>query len=175
MLAWLQALPVTLAWAHAHAVPVAPLEVLAVVLTADQPDDVSMATLRGLGLSGAPLGRVRDARVTMPALRERLVRARRPSEAARAVREAGPTTSAWLHLSADAATRARLERLVAAGPDGRPLLGGEAVLGLGVARGPDVAAVLDALRDARLDGEIRDRAGEIDYVSTWLRTRTREG
>jgi hypothetical protein len=31
-----------------------------------------------------------------------------------------------------------------------------------------VAAVLRALGDARLDGEIRDRAGEIDYVRAWL-------
>jgi tRNA nucleotidyltransferase (CCA-adding enzyme) len=175
MRTWLQALPATLAWTHARGVPAPPLEVLAVALTADQPDDVAAATLRGLGLSGAPLARVRDARVTMPELRERLVRARRPSEAARAVREAGPTTSAWLHVSGGRASRARLERLVASGPDARPSLGGEAALALGVARGPEVAAVLDALRDARLDGEIRERAEEIDYVRSWLRTRTREG
>jgi hypothetical protein len=91
------------------------------------------------------------------------------------VREAGPTTSAWLHVSGGRASRARLERLVASGPDARPSLGGEAALALGVARGPEVAAVLDALRDARLDGEIRERAEEIDYVRSWLRTRTREG
>jgi len=42
------------------------------------------------------------------------------------------------------------------------------LLALGVARGPDVARVLGALRDARLDGEIRDRQGEIDYVKSWL-------
>ena len=173
--AWLRALPATLAWTRAHGVPAPPLEVLAVVLTADQPDDVVAATVRSLGLSGAPLARVRDARTVLPALRERLARAARASEAARAVREAGPTTSAWLHVSAEAAVRARLERLVAAGPEARPALGGEAVLALGVARGPEVAAVLDALRDGRLDGEIREPADEIDYVRSWLRTRTREG
>jgi hypothetical protein len=78
----------------------------------------------------------------------------------------------WLHLGADAAARTQLERLVAAGSAGRPVLGGEAVLELGVTRGPDVAAVLGALRDARLDGEIRDRADEIDYVRSWLQNRT---
>jgi hypothetical protein len=41
-----------------------------------------------------------------------------------------------------------------------------------VARGPDVAAVLGGLRDARLDGEIRERQAEIDYVRTWLHHRT---
>jgi tRNA nucleotidyltransferase (CCA-adding enzyme) len=172
MLAWLQALPATLAWARAHALPAPALEVLAVALTADQADDVAIATLQGLGLRGTPLARVRDARASMPGLAEGLARARRPSEAARALREASPTTLVWLHLGADAAARTRLERLVAAGSVGRPVLGGEAVLGLGVTRGPDVAAVLGALRDARLDGEIRDRADEIDYVRSWLQNRT---
>jgi hypothetical protein len=46
------------------------------------------------------------------------------------------------------------------------------VLELGVTRGPDVAAVLGALRDARVDGEIHDRQGEIDYVKAWLAKRT---
>jgi tRNA nucleotidyltransferase (CCA-adding enzyme) len=170
-LGWLEALPATLAWARTHsAVPA--IEVLAAALSADQPPDVASATLRGLGLTGAPLARVRDALAAMPALREGLAAARRPSQAARAVREAGPTTVAWLHLAGDAGTRARLERLVGAEPGGRPALGGDAVLSLGVARGPDVAAVLGALRDARLDGEIRDRQGEIDYVNSWLRNRT---
>jgi tRNA nucleotidyltransferase (CCA-adding enzyme) len=169
-LAWLAALPSTLPWARASAVP--PLELLAATLAADQTGDVAKATLRGLGLTGSPLRRVQDALATRPALRERLAGARRVSDAARALREAGPTTSAWLHLTGDAATRARVERLVADEPAGRPALGGEGVLALGVGRGPDVAAVLGALRDARLDGEIHDRCGEIDYVRTWLRTRT---
>ena len=166
----LLALPATLAWARAHG-PVAPLEVLAAALAAGQTPQVEAAVLRGLGLSGAPLGRVREALAAMPALRERLAGARRPSEAARAVREAGPTTTAWLHLTGDADARAWLERLAGREADGRPLLGGDAVLGLGVPRGPEVAAVLSALRDARLDGEIRDRQGEMDYVRSWLQTK----
>ena len=76
--------------------------------------------------------------------------------------------AAWLHAVADAATRARLERLVAAEPGARSQLGGEAVLDLGVRRGPEVATVLGALRDARLDGEIHERQDEIDYVNAWL-------
>jgi hypothetical protein len=107
-------------------------------------------------------------------LRARLAAAGRPSEGARALREAGPLAPAWLHLAGDDAIRARLGRLVGAEPDARPMLGGDTVLGLGVARGPDVAAVLGALRDARLDGEIHDRQGEMDYVRAWLSTRTKE-
>jgi tRNA nucleotidyltransferase (CCA-adding enzyme) len=163
----LRALPATLAWTRAQA-PVAPLELLGAVLAADQPEAVAAATLRGLGLSGGPLGRVQAAVAALPALREQLIAARRPSEAARAVREAGPTTAAWLHVTADAATRARLETLTAAEPGARSQLGGEAVLGLGVTRGPEMATVLGALRDARLDGEIHERQDEIDYVRAWL-------
>jgi tRNA nucleotidyltransferase (CCA-adding enzyme) len=171
-LAHLGALSRTLDWARKHAVAVPPFELLAAVLGADQPDDLASATLRGLGLSGGPLSRVRDALTTTPALRERLASARRPSESARAIREAGPSTTAWLHLTGDATARARLEQTLALESTGRPALGGEAVLELGVARGPDVAGVLSALRDARVDGEIHDRQGEIDYVKAWLRQRT---
>jgi tRNA nucleotidyltransferase (CCA-adding enzyme) len=170
----LAALGVTLEWARARRGAPPRLELLATVLAADQPGAVATGILRGLGLSGAPLGRVRDTLAAAPALRERLASATRPSEAARALREAGPLAPAWLHLADDEATRGRLARL---GGDeaARPLLGGEALLGLGVSRGPDVSTVLNALRDARLDGEIHDRPGEIDYVKTWLSTRTKEG
>ena len=78
-------------------------------------------------------------------------------------------------MTASAAERARLERRVAGAGAGRPELGGDAVIALGVARGPEVARVLGALRDARLDGEIRDRLGEIDYVKTWLQNAKKEG
>jgi tRNA nucleotidyltransferase (CCA-adding enzyme) len=171
----LTALPATLQWAHARRLATVPLELLAGVLAADQPEAVAAAVLRGLGLSGVPLGRVREALAITPALSERLAAAGRPSEGARALREAGPLAPAWLHLAGDDAIRGRLGRLAGAEPDARPVLGGDAVLDLGVARGPDVATVLGALRDARLDGEIHDRQGEMDYVKAWLSTRTKEG
>jgi tRNA nucleotidyltransferase (CCA-adding enzyme) len=172
--AWLAALPATLEWARTRRLGVPPLELLAAALAADQAGGIAAATLRGLGLSGAPRGRVEQALATEPALRARLAGAERPSMRARAVREAGGTSAAWLHLAGDEATRERLEHVADAATEARPMLGGEAVLGLGVARGPDVAVVLGALRDARLDGEIHDREGEIDYVRTWLRSRTKE-
>jgi hypothetical protein len=170
----LAALPATLEWARARRGAPPRLELLAATLAADQPQAVATGILRGLGLSGAPLGRVRDTLAAAPALRQRLASATRPSQAARVLREAGPLGPAWLHLADDEATRGRLARVR---PDeaARPLLGGEALLGLGVGRGPELSAVLNALRDARLDGEIHDRSGEIDYVKTWLSTRTKEG
>jgi tRNA nucleotidyltransferase (CCA-adding enzyme) len=171
----LAALPATLQWARARRLATPPLELLAAVLAADQAEVVAAAILRGLALSGAPLSRVREALTATPGLSERLAAAGRPSEGVRALREAGPLAPAWLHLAGDDAMRARLGRLVGAEPDARPVLGGDAVLDLGVARGPDVAAVLGALRDARLDGEIHDRQDEMDYVKAWLATRTKEG
>ncbi|HEU4371045.1 MAG TPA: hypothetical protein VFV05_22720, partial [Methylomirabilota bacterium] len=172
MLAWLEGLPAALAWARDHAVAAPPIEVLATALAAGQVREVAGAVLRGLGLAGAPLDRVREALERAPALGDRLASARRPSEAGRAVRQSSPTALAWLRLAGDAATRARLERALEVERGARPALGGDDVLGLGVTRGPDVAAVLGALRDARADGEIRERQGEIDYVRTWVENRT---
>ena len=173
---WLEAVPGALQWARAHAVAAPALEVLAVALAAGQARDVAAAVLRGLGLAGAPLERVQEALERGAVLGERLASARRPSEAARAVRQSGATALAWLRLSGDAATRERLERALGAEAAARPVLDGDDLLGLGMARGPEVAAVLGALRDARVDGEIRERQDEMDYVKTWLATRTeREG
>jgi tRNA nucleotidyltransferase (CCA-adding enzyme) len=174
-LAWLPAVPATLAWARAAGVAAPALEVLAVALTAGQAPEVGDAVRRGLGLTGAPRERVGEALERAPALGARLAAARRPSEAARAVRQSSPTVLAWLWLTGDAAARAGLERALGAERGAAPVLGGADVLGLGVARGPDVAAVLGALRDARLDGEIQERQDEINYVRTWLETQTREG
>jgi hypothetical protein len=64
---------------------------------------------------------------------------------------------------------------VGADETARPSLGGEALVTLGVPRGPELAVVLNGLRDARLDGDVGDRAGELDYVQRWLATRTKEG
>jgi tRNA nucleotidyltransferase (CCA-adding enzyme) len=170
----LQTLPATLAWARGRGLVAAGAELVAAALIADQPRDVATAALRRLGRGGAPLERVREAVDGAGALAGRLQAAGRPSELARVARAAGPTALAWLHLAGGARARARLARLPAPGA-GRPALDGGAVIALGVAQGPDVAGVLGALRDARLDGEIRDRQGEIDYVRTWLPNRKKEG
>ncbi|HTO11112.1 MAG TPA: hypothetical protein VMQ51_06035 [Candidatus Binatia bacterium] len=168
--------PAALGWARGRGLTVPPLELLAAALAAGQPPEVAAAVLRRLGLGGAPLVRVRAALDGARDLAARLDAAARASEAARLLRGSSPTALAWLHLEGDTGARARLERRLAPADAGRPELGGEAVIALGVARGPGVARVLGALRDARLDGEIRDRQGEIDYVKSWLDRHTeREG
>jgi tRNA nucleotidyltransferase (CCA-adding enzyme) len=168
----LGALPGALAWARARGLVAPRLEVLAVALAAGQTPAVAGAVLRGLGLSGAPRERVREAAAQATALGEGLAAARRASEAARALRAASPTALVWLRLAGEAATGERLDRALAAARDARPALGGADVLALGVARGPDVAAALEALRDARLDGAVRQAQDEIDYVRNWLANRT---
>ena len=169
---WLAALPAGLQRARRHRVPAPPLELLAAALAAAQPPAVAAATLRGLGLSGAPLARVQQAMKAAAPLREQLAVATRASAAARAVRDAGALTPAWTYVVGDERTRTRLDEAVHDRPEARPLLAGDALVRLGVPRGPDVAGVLAGLRDARLDGEIHDEAGEIDYVRAWLSSRT---
>ena len=171
----LEQVPATLDWARERALPAPGLELIAAALADGQRAEVATVVLRRLGLAGAALERVRAALDGATQLAARLGGARRPSEAARLVRGVSPTAIAWLHVTASAAERARLERRVAGAGAGRPELGGDAVIALGVARGPEVARVLGALRDARLDGEIRDRLGEIDYVKTWLQNAKKEG
>jgi tRNA nucleotidyltransferase (CCA-adding enzyme) len=170
-LARLTALPATLGWARP--LRAAPLEVTAVALAADQPAGVADAVLTGLGLTGAPLGRAREALERAPALLASL-RAGDPASAlARTLRGVSPTTLGWLHLVGDEAVRERLAWFAGEGRAVEPALGGDAVVGLGVPRGPEVAAVLGALRDARLDGQLRERAEEEAYVRAWIQHRTR--
>jgi hypothetical protein len=47
------------------------------------------------------------------------------------------------------------------------MLRGDDVIALGVPAGPGVAATLDALRDARLDGEVTERTEEEALVRAW--------
>jgi tRNA nucleotidyltransferase (CCA-adding enzyme) len=169
----LAVLPASLEWARARRAVPARLELLATVLAADQSSPVADATLRALGLSGAPLERVKQALASAGTLGDRLASAKRPSETARLLREAGPLAAAWLHLTSDDATRRRLGH-VGADETARPSLGGEALVTLGVPRGPALAVVLNGLRDAWLDGDVRDQASEIDYVKRWLATLTKE-
>lgn len=50
----------------------------------------------------------------------------------------------------------------------RPILHGDDVIDLGVVRGPDVALVLEMLRAAKLDGEVKTRADEEHLIEQFL-------
>jgi tRNA nucleotidyltransferase (CCA-adding enzyme) len=166
--ATLAALPATLAWSRAHGVDVAPLELLLVALLADQPADLVPSALRRLGLSGDPLARIARAIAEGPALAEAVTRAARASIRARALRGRNPLELAALALVGTPAVRRHVAWFGEAGR-ARVTLKGDDVIALGVPAGPDVAAVLEALRDARLDGEVRERGEEEAFVRTWAR------
>jgi tRNA nucleotidyltransferase (CCA-adding enzyme) len=162
----LQALPGTLAWARTHRVDVAGIELLLTALLAGQDGDVARAALRRLQISGdraARLERVLDDRGT---LGRALASASRASDRARLMRARSPLELGWLALGGDEATRAHVEWFAATGA-ARGGLRGDDVIALGVAAGPAVAAVLEALRDARLDGEVTGRTEEAAFVRAW--------
>jgi tRNA nucleotidyltransferase (CCA-adding enzyme) len=163
-----------LAWSAAARVRVAPEEIATLAIVGEQPRAVVEACLRRLAIAGEPLSRALAALEEAPALVARLAAVSRPSETAAVLRGRGALTLAWLHVAGGAAARERVDADLARHGAAEPVLRGEDVIGLGVAHGPAVARALAALRDRRLDGEISDRAAEIDYVREWI-AREREG
>ncbi len=158
----LAALDATLEWATAHRLA-SPLTVAVLALAGEQRSAVATALPERLGLSGDLLSRVRRALEDPPGLTARVRGAGSRSETARALREAGGVALALLHLT-EPAIRERLEWYVRDGRTVTPELSGDDVIALGVARGPRVSEVLQALRDGRLDGRFVDRQAEIRYV-----------
>jgi len=168
----LAAVPATLAWIRAHHV-VRSVVVAALVFAGDQPPAVAEAMIKRLGISGEPLNELRRALTEGGRLARSIVTAT-PSVAGRALRATSGAELAALHLLGGA-PRARAEWWVASGRAVEPLLTGHDVIALGVPRGPSVATVLAAVRDARLDGRVVDRAAEIDYVRSWRSNNERKG
>ena len=168
----LRAFAETLAWVREHRVA-RPVVVAALVLAGDQPREVADAMVSRLGLGGDALVDLRRALIDGPALAGRAAAAT-PSAAARELRAASGPELVAVHLTAGAA-RDRVQWWLAQARAVQPELGGDDVIALGVARGPAVSAVLAALRDARLDGRVVDRAGETEYVRAWISNHEREG
>lgn len=156
-----------LAWAYAHALDVDAVGLAALALVDDQPPVVADAALARLGFSGGPLGILKRAHTTGPALAAELVRASAPSERARQLRGRAPLELAWLWLLGGDDLRAALGWFVTIDPR-LVSLGGDDVVALGVPRGPAVARVLAEVRDARLDGTLANRAMEEEHVRQWL-------
>jgi tRNA nucleotidyltransferase (CCA-adding enzyme) len=159
----LAGLDAVLGWAATHRVA-SPLIVAALALAAGQPPPVAAALPERLGLTGEPLARVRRALDEGPRLAARVRAATTASETARALRTAGGAALAALRLWDDPLVQERLEWWMREGRAVAPTLGGDDVIALGVPRGPAVSDVLEALRDARLDGRLVDRQDEIRYV-----------
>ncbi len=168
----LAALPATLAWSREHGFEAAPVELLLVALLGEQATDVVSSALRRLDLSGDPLARITRAIAEGPALAEAVTRAPRASARARVLRGRSALELAALALGGTATVRRHLAWFGEASR-ARGTLKGDDVIALGVPAGPDVAAVLEALRDARLDGEVRERSEEEGFVRTWARVGSR--
>lgn len=169
--ALLSALPEALLWTARRQLAVSPRDVTVLAVLGEQPLDVARGWLAGIAVQGEPLARLLSALDGARGLAARVKAAATPSAAAAAVRRATPLHVAAAYLRGDAETRGRLDRHAVGAPDDG--LRGDDVIALGVPRGPAIAQVLAELRDRRLDGEIADRAGEIDYVESWVAARRR--
>jgi tRNA nucleotidyltransferase (CCA-adding enzyme) len=55
----------------------------------------------------------------------------------------------------------------------KPRITGYDLIRLGVPRGPQLGAVLTALRSGRLDGKLMSKDEERTFVQSWLRGRSR--
>jgi tRNA nucleotidyltransferase (CCA-adding enzyme) len=164
------ALPPALAWARERGLDVAGVELLLVALLAEQDRDVVTAAVRRLEITGEPAARITRAVTERTALAAGLAAAARASERARLLRGRSALELAASWLAGSAGVRRHLDWFQAAGRAGAPLRGDD-VIGLGVAAGPDVAAALDALRDACLDGVVRERGEAEAFVRTWIQAR----
>ena len=163
-------LPAALAWAREHRLAVPNVELLLVALLAGEPRELVATALRRLEITGAPAVRIVRAIEGRAALGHELAAARRASARARALRGCSALELAWLWLGGDADVRATVTWFLASRRE-RGTLRGDDVIALGVPAGPGVAAALEALRDARLDGEVSDRSDEETFVRAWARSR----
>jgi hypothetical protein len=161
-------LPRGLVWLRERGLHVTPLELMALVLAADQSPDVVSPLLGRLAFSGEPKVRLERSLAEWQEVGRRVGRARRPSERAAALWDRSDVELAWLALAGDKATRSAVAWFLASARGVRPALSGDEVIGLGVPRGAEVAYALRALRDARLDGGVVDRDGEVAYVQDWV-------
>jgi tRNA nucleotidyltransferase/poly(A) polymerase len=146
------------AWAAAHSVPASPLELLLLAVLGDQAPHITRTALERLGLSGEGGQRLGDVLGRAGSLGEALRATTTRSAAARLLRGRPGVELAWLWLGGDTAVRREVTRFLDHDARVEPWLGGDEVMALGIARGPGVAQILEALRDGRLDGTITDRA-----------------
>ena len=166
----LHALGLALAAARGTGLDAAPLEAALLTLLGDQPPAVATASLRRLGFSGDPYTRLARALEAREALVAGLATAPRPSARARLLRGRSDAELVWLAITGDRITRTAVDDY-ARTRGLATVLRGDDVITLGVPRGPAVARVLEALRDARIDDEVHDRDGEAAYVRRWVDTR----
>lgn len=159
-------LPAALEWARRVGLRLEPVEAVLVALLGPQRPVVAGAALDRLALAGEPRSRLE--RALLGAGTFHAARTRRPSERARPWWGRTDLELLAARLLGGAAVRREVGWFAARARGVRPDLGGDEVIALGVPPGPEVARVLEALRDARLDGAVAGRHGEASFVRDWL-------
>ena len=95
----------------------------------------------------------------------------RPSEVVQALDGYSPDAVAACRAATESPIiDERLGRYLKEWRDVRPQMDGKSLAGLGVDEGPDVGALLERLRNARLDGQAVTRDDEVALVRRWLRS-----
>jgi tRNA nucleotidyltransferase (CCA-adding enzyme) len=158
-------LPGALDWARRSGLAPEPVEAVLVAVLAGQRAAVPAAALDRLALRGEPRSRIERA---LAAGRTRPAPGARPSERARPWRGQSDLELFAAALLGDETVKREVAWFVAEARAVRPTLRGEDVVALGAAPGPEVARILAALRDARLDGAVVERDDERALVRNWL-------
>jgi len=155
-------------WAQGAGVAVDRAELCLLALLIGRSAATAAGCLDRLALRGLPRARIEAALQAGPLARRLAARRLRPSAIDQIL---GPAPAAALlgaWLRAGARGRRRIQWFLARGRAVRPHLAGEALLALGVPRGPRVGATLDRLRRLRLDGAVASLAEERALVKEWL-------
>ncbi|MBI4611803.1 MAG: CCA tRNA nucleotidyltransferase [Candidatus Rokubacteria bacterium] len=166
----LRALAELLRWAREAGVALEALPLALLCVVGHLPAPLAERCLRRLALSGEPLARLLEAYSAGPSVARRLEgQADAPRSRCAAILRARTTeTVGFAWLVGSRAVRERVQWFLAEGQGVRPLLSGRDLLALGVAKGPAVSRLLQALRDRRLDGEVSSREGEVRLIREWL-------
>jgi tRNA nucleotidyltransferase (CCA-adding enzyme) len=81
----------------------------------------------------------------------------------------------WLAVSEDAPARARIDEYLKRLRFVQPRIGGDDLRAMGLTPGPEFGRVLASLRQAWLDGLVRDDADERRWLDALLRSRSPSG
>ncbi|MBI4240929.1 MAG: hypothetical protein HY613_04360 [Candidatus Rokubacteria bacterium] len=159
-----------LRWARERSVGLDPVPLVLLCLVGHLSASLAERCLRRLALSGEPLARLLAALVEGPAVSGRLgAGAALPaSRLAAALRDRSSEALGYAWLVGSPSTRQQIRWFLDEGRGVRPLLSGEDLLGLGVAKGPVVSELLHRLRDRRLDGQVSSRDEELRLVREWM-------
>lgn len=156
-------------WAGERGVVLDPVPPALLCLVGHLPSPRAERWLRRLALSGEPLARIMEALAEGPSVVRRLEGQAAAPASQRAAVMWGRTleTLAFAWLQGSASTRRQVEWFLAEGRSVRPLLSGEELSALGVAKGPAMSRLLRWLRDRRLDGQASSREEEVRLVGEW--------